>query len=172
MARLLRGLVAATVLAAVVSTTATAQDGRQYEVRMDFVSVLTSDGATQIGVAFPGQLALGIYLNQNIAIEPSVGYQHFSNGASGGDLHVGLALPYYFAGDFGKTGFFIAPAVSMNKGTGDFDTDAQVNYGVDAGIKVTYRDRISTRWAAVLRDGDSFGEMAFGVSAGVGIFFR
>jgi hypothetical protein len=172
-ARSLRGLVAATVLVAAVSTAAEAQEGRQVEIRLDFASLQTSDGTTAVGVDFPGSVAVAFYMNQSFALEPRVGLNFISgDGFSGNVLQAGLFAPYYFAGDFGKTGFFLAPGVTVSKGSGDLEFEAQTDYGADLGIKLAMRDRISSRIALTFRDGDSSTEAVIGASFGIGFFFR
>jgi hypothetical protein len=172
-ARSLRGLVAAAVLVAAVSAAAEAQEGRQVEIRLDFASLQTSDGSTAVSLEFPGTVAVGFYMNQNFALEPRVGLRFISSDlVSGNILEAGVFAPYYFAGDFGKTGVFVAPGVTVSKGSGDLEYDAQTDYGVDLGIKLAMRDRISSRIALTFRDGDSSPDPVIGATFGIGYFFR
>jgi hypothetical protein len=171
-ARSLRGLLAATVLVAAVSAAAEAQD-RQVEVRLDLVSLQTSDGTTLVQLGFPGAVAVGFYMNDNLALEPQLSLNFISSDAGDGGFHsLGLFAPYYFKGDGGKTGLFLSPGLLLRKGTGDLDTDTQLDYGIDLGLKMAMRDRISSRLALTFRDGDSTNEAIIGATFGIGIFFR
>ncbi len=170
-ARAIRGIAAATLLLAVTSPLSA--QARQKEIRLDFVSLQTSDGTTAISAAFPGTVALGIYMNKNIALEPQFGITSISSDfADGTTFGAGLFVPYYFAGDFGKSGLFISPGIEISKGSGDFETETMVDYGVDLGFKKTHRDRVSLRIAATLRDGDSANEAVIGGVFGIGLFWR
>ncbi len=171
MARAIRGLAAATLLVAVASPLAA--QARQKEIRLDFVELQTSDGNTLITAGFPGSVALGIYMNKNIALEPRVEIVSVSgDGNSTTFFGAGIFVPYYFAGDFGKSGLFVAPGLQLSKASGDFETDTQVDYGVDVGVKLTHKERVSFRIAATLRDGDSTNEAIIGGVFGIGLFWR
>jgi hypothetical protein len=171
MARAIRGLAAATLLVAVASPLAA--QARQKEIRLDFVTLQTSDGATLINAGFPGTVALGIYMNKNIALEPQVGITNVSSDfVDGTTFGAGLFVPYYFAGDFGKSGLFLSPGIQLSKGSGDFETDTQVDYGVDLGFKKTHKERVSFRIAATFRDGDSSTDAVIGGVFGIGLFWR
>jgi hypothetical protein len=174
----MKSFVRGTLLAAAIAMLGAAANpvsaqGRDKEIRLDMLAFQTADGSTLIEAGFPGTLALGFYMNPNFALEPQVGIASFSgDGASATVFSLGLFAPYYFKGDTGRTGFFVSPGVSYSKATGDFETDGEMDYGVDLGIKMAYRERISTRLALTYRDGDSFSEAAIGASFGVGLFWR
>lgn len=146
---------------------------RDKEIRLDFLGLETSSGNTVMTAGFPGSLAFGIYMNQHIAIEPQIGLAFRSgNGFSGSVLSAGLFVPYYFKGDTGRSGFFLSPGLSVSKGFGDFAGNSQTDYGVDLGLKMTHRERVSTRIALTIRDGDSSAEAVIGATFGVGLFWR
>lgn len=174
-----RGTLAAVALAMVaVTADPLAAQGRQKEIRLDFLSLQTSDGNTAIAAGFPGSVALAFYMNPNVAIEPQVGILYTStedaagNDESGTILTGGLFVPFYFNNDMGRSGMFISPGLEISKGTGDSEFDARVDYGVDVGMKMTRSDRISSRLALTLRDGDSFGDPVLGAVFGIGLFWR
>jgi hypothetical protein len=150
-----------------------AQGRRQKEIRVDLARFLQSDGNSVLGIAVPGSVALGIYLNRRLAIEPQVAFNHLaSDGANGSLLSAGLFVPYYLKGDSGHSGLFVSPGILLAKGLGDFKSDLVTNYGIDVGLKRTRRDVISGRLALFLRDGDSYTKAALGAVAGVGLFWR
>jgi hypothetical protein len=147
--------------------------GRPLEIRVDMVSFQTSDGDTFIDLDFPGTLAFAFYFTPQFAIEPRVTLSNVSSDNFDGTLYgAGLFLPFYFKADEGKSGFFLAPGGEVTGGTGDYDFDSQFDYGLDAGIKFAVRERISTRFALTLRDGDSYNEAAFGATFGIGFHWR
>lgn len=154
------------------ATPAMAQ-GRPLELRVDMLSFETTDGNTTIDLEFPGTLAMAFYLTKQFAIEPQVAISNTSSDAVDGTLYgAGLFLPFYFNADEGKSGFFLSPGAMVLGGTGDFDFDAEFNYGLDAGIKFAVRERISTRFAATYRDGDSYDKGTFGATFGIGFHWR
>jgi hypothetical protein len=169
MSLLRRSLVLGAVALAMSATTASAQMmSKPKEVRIDMAQVMISDGTTGIDLGFPGSLAIAIYLNDNIAIEPNFNLGFLSgDGFSGGNFGVGVMVPYYLAGDQGKTGFFVAPGLMLGKGFGDFDSDMAVDFGVDLGIKREWKGNVGQRFAITLRDGDSYADMVFGAVAGI-----
>lgn len=164
---------AATLFAAGASPLAA--QSREKEIRLDFATVTTSDGRTEVGLGYPGTFALGIYMNENLAIEPQLGFRYFSDSdadTDGGELSAGVFAPWYFNGDTGRSGLFLSPGVTLTKGIGDNDTDALFDYGLDLGVKMGRSDRVSTRLALTLRDGDRFTDPALGASFGLGMFWR
>ena len=174
-----RGTLAAVALAMVAATAdPLAAQGRQKEIRLDFLTLQTSDGDFAIGGAFPGSIALAFYMNPNVAIEPQLGLLFVSgedalgNDFSGTELSAGVFVPFYLRGDTGRSGFFMSPGLLISKGTGDLESDAAVDYGIDVGMKMTRNDRVSTRFAVTLRDGDSFADATLGATFGVGLFWR
>ena len=166
-------LASALLLGGALAATPAMAQGRPLELRVDMFSFETSDGNTSIDLEFPGSLAFAWYLTPQFAIEPRASFSNVSNDNVDGSLYgIGVFLPFYLMADEGRSGFFVAPGVEMTGGTGDFDFDAQFNYGLDAGIKWPFRDRISGRIAATVRDGDSYGDPAFGAVFGIGFHWR
>jgi hypothetical protein len=168
-------LCAAAAMAVAAASPAGAQTRRDKEIRIDFASVITSDGFTRVGIGYPGTLAMGIYMNNNLALEPQLGLTYESDSDTDtdqGEIVAGVFAPWYFNGDMGRTGLFLSPGVMFTKPFGDNDGDALVDYGVDFGVKLGRSERVSTRLAVTMRDGDRFGDPAFGAVFGVGMFWR
>lgn len=168
---------AATLLVA-ATTVSQAQERREKELRVDMVMFQTVDGNTQFGIGLPGEVALGIYLNKNIAIEPTVAFTSLSgDGFSGTMMQFGVFVPYYLKGDAGRSGLFVAPGLLYGKGGGDLETDGATDFGVDVGWKKSMRDNVVMRIAGNIRTGDSYeiagdSKMAIGASFGIGVFWK
>lgn len=172
MSLLRRSLVLGAAALALGATTASAQMmSKPKEVRIDMLSVQTSDGTTGLVAGFPGTLAIAVYMNDNIAIEPSVMLSFLSaDGFSGGEYGLGVAVPYYLAGDQGKTGFFVAPVIELMAGFGDLEYDMLMDFGVDLGLKRAWKGNVGQRLALNIRTGDSTAdELAFGATFGISL---
>ncbi len=174
MRTIVRGTLAAVALAMVAATADPLMaQGRQKEIRLDFLSLQTSDGDFTVTGMFPGSVALAFYMNPNVAIEPQIGVGFVSgDDFSGTELSAGLFVPFYLSGDTGRSGFFLSPGMSVSKGTGDIEYEARVDYGIDFGMKMTRNDRVSSRLALTLRDGDNFSDTTLGATFGIGLFWR
>jgi hypothetical protein len=176
MSLLRRSLVLGAAALALGATTASAQMmSKPKEVRIDMLTLATSDGNTGLTLGFPGTLAIAIYMNDNIAIEPffSLDFASGDGVVEGGSYALGVMVPYYLAGGQGKTGIFVAPGLQIGNNFGDqadvFGDEMAVNYGLDVGIKREWKTNVGQRFAINVRDGDSFAELAFGVTAGITI---
>lgn len=176
MRSVLRSAVVAAALVATSAVTAEAQGMggmKVEEIRVDVANLtMVSNAFTTIGVGIPGTVALGIYLNDKIALEPSLGLSSFT--PDGGDavttITVGVMVPYYLAGDRGHNGFFVAPGLMIRKIT---DVDALVDFGADFGYKKAMNDKVSWSAAAVFRTGDSTDpESLIGARFGLSVFWR
>ena len=150
-----------------------AAQGKPLEIRADFVTLETSDGDTDIALEFPGSLAMAFYFSRQFALEPAVLINNINaDDASATLFGFGLSAPFYFKADEGKSGLFVSPGIFFSKATGDFETDAMFDYGVDVGFKMPVKERISTRLAVTFRDGDSSDKAVVGASFGIGFFWR
>jgi hypothetical protein len=174
-----RNTMLATALLLAATTTAEAQARREKELRIDLVGFQTADGNTEFGIGLPGTVALGIYMNKNIAIEPLIQFNNFSgDGFSGGIMQAGVFVPYYLKGDAGRSGLFVSPGLLYGKGTGDLESDGTFDFGVDVGVKKVMRDNVVMRIAGNLRTGDSYEDangdsvIGFGATFGIGIFWK
>jgi hypothetical protein len=173
MRSVLRRAFAVVALVGASAVSAQAQMGglKVEEIRIDLASINITNG-TFLEAGLPGSLALGIYLNDKIALEPTVGFAYLKpDGAPDGTsiLSLGVMAPFYFAGDRGHSGLFVAPGVMIAKAT---DEDAAINFGVDLGFKGKMSDKVSWRAAAQLRDGDSFGDASIGGVFGLSVWWR
>jgi hypothetical protein len=142
------------------------------EIRLDVAGFRTVDGNSEFGVAAPGAVAIGIYLNDKLALEPSFSFTNFSPdvGDSFSITTFGLFAPFYIAGDRGRNGLFVAPGLEIAKIT---DIDAAIDFGADIGYKKAMNDKVSWRAAANLRTGDSTNdEMSIGATFGFSIFWK
>lgn len=155
------------------------------EIRLDVANlIMVSDAFTAIGVGapstssgaaaaiMPSSIALGIYLNDKIALEPAISFVNFA--PDGGDatnvIGLRLAVPYYLGADRGKTGLFVAPVVQVGMIT---DDDTMVDFGVDFGIKRAMADNVSWSLAGVFRTGDTYDpESVIGARFGLSVFLR
>ncbi len=174
MRSVLRRAFAVAALVGASAVTAQAQMGglKVEEIRIDLASLNITNG-TDLEAGLPGtSVALGIYLNDKIAIEPTLGFRYIKpDGAADGVsiLALGVMAPFYFAGDRGHSGLFVAPGVMISKVT---DVDAAIDFGADVGFKGKMSDKVSWRAAATLRDGDSYGDAAIGGVFGLSVFWR
>lgn len=182
MLSVLRRAVAVATLVSVSAVAAEAQFGslKIEEIRIDVAGLeLLSDAYTAFGVGAPTgggiflpRVALGIYLNDKIAIEPSLSITSIT--PDGGDnsmtIALGVFVPYYLAGDRGHNGLFVAPGLEITKIT---DLDALIDFGIDVGYKKAMNDKVSWSVAGVLRSGDSTDpEMLLGARFGFSVFWR
>jgi hypothetical protein len=169
----------ATVLMLAATTAAQAQERREKELRVDLVGLESNDGTTNFGIGIPGNVALGIYLNKNIAIEPTISFNSTSgDGFSASFMQFGVFVPYYLKGDTGRSGLFISPGLLYGKAGGDLESDGTVDFGVDVGWKKPMRDNVVMRIAANVRTGDSYedvngdSQVAIGATFGIGVFWK
>jgi hypothetical protein len=189
MISVLRRMVAAAALVGATAMSAEAQLSfgpvKIEEVRLDFLNFMDisnagsllgigapSTSAGQYAILMPKSVALGIYVNDKIAIEPSFAFLTVT--PDGGDAEnavaIGLAVPYYLAGDRGKTGFFVAPMITTISVT---DQDGLTDYGIDFGYKKARNSMVSWTFAATYRAGDTYDEeTVIGARAGLSIFLR
>lgn len=166
-----RRAVAVASLVAVSASVAQAQL-KVEEIRVDVAGLSMIGGNMSLGAAVPGTVALGIYLNDKIALEPMAGFSYSK--PDGGDgsttLSLGVAAPYYFAGDRGRNGLFAAPVVMISKTT---DVDAAINFGADVGFKKAMNDKVSWSAAGTFRAGDSYDpDSQIGARFGFSVFWR
>jgi hypothetical protein len=178
----LRRTAAVAALVSVSAVAAEAQFGslKVEEIRLDLAGLeLVSDSYTAFGVGAPTgggiflpRVAVGVYLNDKIAIEPTLSLTSFT--PDGGDnsmaIVLGVFVPYYVAGDRGHNGLFVAPGLQITKIT---DVDALIDFGVDVGYKKAMTEKVSWSAAGVVRTGDSTDpEMLIGARFGLSVFWR
>ncbi len=142
------------------------------ELRVDLATLSLGGGGTALGAAIPGSLSLGVYLSDKLAVEPAfrIGFISPEEGDSQVSLGAGVMVPYYFGGDRGRSGLFVAPSLALSK-VGD--ADLALDLGADLGIKRKLSDKTAWRLAATLRTGDSSGdEVMLGASIGISLFLK
>ncbi len=175
MLSVIRRAVAVAAVAVISAGSLEAQFGslKVEEIRLDLASFTTASNiGSDLTLFAPGALSLGIYLNDKIAIEPSLLFNN--NSPEGQDatntFAFGVMVPFYFAGDRGHNGLFIAPGLAIAKSG---DNDAMTDFGADIGYKKAMNDKVSWRAAATIRTGDSTGdEMEIGAVFGFSVFWR
>jgi hypothetical protein len=163
---------AITVAALIVGSASAAQaQVRVEELRVDLLNFQTANGNSALGFGIPGSLALGVYLNDKLALEPTLGLNFFSPevGNSSTRLTFGVFAPFYVSGDRGHNGIFLSPGVLITKIT---DVEAATDFGADIGYKSAVSPKISMAFAATLRDGDSYSDAVLGARFGLSVFWR
>lgn len=167
----LRRAVAVASLVVVSATVAQAQL-RVEEIRVDLAQLQSAGGTTLLGAGIPGSVALGIYLNDKIALEPTLGFAYIKpDGVDAATIiTLGVFAPYYFAGDRGHNGLFVAPGLEISKQT---DVDASIDFGADIGYKKAITQKVSWTLAGTVRAGDSYDpDTAIGARFGLSVFWR
>lgn len=171
MLSVLRRAVAVASLVAVSATVAQAQL-KVEEIRIDLAGFQSMGGGSAFGAGIPGSVALGIFLNDKIALEPTLGFDYFKPDGGDGSTTIGLGVfaPYYFAGDRGRNGLFVAPGVEISKTT---DLDAAIDFGADVGYKKALNQKVSWSVAGMVRAGDSYDpDTMIGARFGLSVFWR
>lgn len=148
----------------VFASNVAAQISQPVEIRFDLVE-LSFDPLVVDAIA-PGVASVGLFFSERLAVEGSIG---LSADDDFWGLMVGASVPFHLSGDFGRSGFFVAPALEISKFK---DMDLSLGYGLDAGFSMPATERASWRFAAILRDGDNYGDLTFGLRAGISILFR
>lgn len=161
MLSVIRRAVAVASLLVVSSSVAQAQVDLR-EIRIDFASLTSVDGNTVFSLGGPSSrigglagspvsVALGVYLSDKIALEPSFSIVNISPDVGDATTFIGFGLwaPYYL--NSGKEGVFLAPGLEILKQS---DVDAMIDFGADVGFKKAINDNLSWRAAAGFRTGD------------------
>ena len=130
-----------------------------------------------------GSLALGFYMSPRMAIEPTLAASVLSSSGSSGSsttltiLSLGVAVPYYFTGRWGRKGLYLAPRVAYNSfsGTGTSST-SQVAMGLGLGTKVRLNDMAALRLQANfdygLENSNAVATTSFGAFLGLSVFLK
>lgn len=164
-----RNILASAVLVAAMATSASAQFSqvRVEEVRIDLAGLSTT-GGTRLFAGIPGALALGVYLSDAVALEPRASFDYTKPDGQDGTLNLdfGVYAPFYFSGNRGHSGLFLAPGMSITK-LGD--ADATFDFGADLGYKIRSTERMSWRVAAEIRN---FDDLEIGGRFGLSIWWR
>lgn len=171
MLSVIRRAVAVASLVVVSASVAQAQL-KVEEIRVDVAGLSLRGGNTGLNVGIPGRVALGVYLNDKIALEPTLGLNYFKpdGGDASTEITLGVFAPYYLAGDRGRNGLFVAPGVEITKVT---DVDARIDFGADVGYKKAMNDKVSWSLAGTVRAGDSYDpDSMIGARFGFSVFWR
>ena len=174
MKSLVRTALAASVIALFASIgAAPAQAQNPLELRATFFRYMTSDGNNALQLVFPGELAMAFYMNPQVALEPSLSITRFEDDDDDSLtlLTAGLFLPIHFQPG-GRQGFFVSPGLELTHTSANVADDTSLDYGLDVGVKWAVRERISSRLAFTIRDGDSSDDAVLGLSFGIGLFWR
>ena len=174
MKSLVRIAAVTTVLALSTSAGATRAEAQNpIELRATFFQYQTADGNSLLQLVFPGELAVAFYLNPQVALEPGISILRAEDDDDDSVtlLGLGLFLPIHFQPG-GRQGFFVSPGLQVTHTSADVADDTSLDLGVDVGFKWAVRERISTRLAFTVRDGDSSDDAVLGLSFGVGLFWR
>lgn len=114
----------------------------------DGVLEIATGGAN--GGAFAGSggasVAAGFYLSPGAAFEPTLSFQHISVDVD--DLTVlgfGIAVPFYFAKNWGRSGTYLAPQFGYDRLSVDGESVGQVSVGLAFGIKAALNDQAAFR---------------------------
>ncbi len=170
MLSVLRRAVAVTSLVAVSASVAQAQV-KVEELRVDLAGLTIQGGNLSLDVVAPMSVALGIYLTDKIALEPTLGFRYTKPDGfdASTTIMLGVMAPFYFAGDRGHNGLFVAPGVMITKAT---DVDAAIDFGADVGYKKAMNDKVSWSLAGTFRTGDSYIDDPIGARFGLSVFWR
>ncbi len=176
MRSVLRRAVAVAALVGASAVTAQAQMGglKVEEIRIDLASLSLTGGMTIAG-GIPGTLALGLYLNDKLALEPQAMFAYSK--PEGGDattiIGIGVFAPFYLAGDRGHSGLFVSPGVMVSMiDIPIFGNATNIDFGADVGFKGKMNDKVSWRAAAQVRAGDSYTDAEIGGVFGFSVFWR
>jgi hypothetical protein len=178
-----RSAVAALAILGLAATSATAQGrGPELTVGLASIGMETYDGEfnyTQLYVP-SGMLRLAFFLSPKVAIEPTVSLNIWS-GEENSFRAIGLGafVPYYFNGDQGMTGFYVAPGIGiLSYGDEDGSNGSQMWFAAEGGKKFKLSDSAFLRLAAQYymesenRDEGLDKYSNLGVILGVSLFLR
>jgi hypothetical protein len=152
-------------------------------------------GSTFEGATGGSYFAVGFYMNEGLAIEPSIAFNYFSVSVDDFDtlnshtsaLTFGVAVPYYFNKGWGRKGPYLAPRVtytsnSIKPCSDDADpgcdsiTASQFGLGIAIGTKVPLNDAAALRLQASYQYGfendETTNSSAFGASFGLSVFLK
>jgi hypothetical protein len=156
----IRATLSAFALVGLVATTAQAQAGSQpIEVGIDAqISFGLDDQGTSISI--PAQkVRAGFLINPAMTIEPSLGFNRFSNDVmSSSTADIDVSLLYHFSTLRTAKQFYVRPVIGFRRGsvtdkTADVSSSAtDMNIGVAGGVKIPLMDRVGARAEAEFRN--------------------
>lgn len=188
---IVKGLALAGLGLAFAANTAHAQKpGPEFGIQFVGFNMNNPDGSDNNTTSFglgSGDVSVAFYINEMIAIEPTLTYAMQSYELSGADatsqLGLRVAVPIYLKKGWGKAGgFFIAPHVAITRNDpGAGDAISQNHVGVSVGTKMKITDdlywRVQAYWDNGLESGD-VGDPDFaakttdmGISGGISLYW-
>lgn len=121
-----------------------------------------------------GTFAAGFYLSPAVAFEPTVALSRLSSdGESLTVLNLGLAMPYYLKGGWGRQGAYLAPKLAYNAFSAGDESESQVALGLGIGAKTPLNDMAAFRFQVNFEYGfesDLPSTTSFGVFFGLSVF--
>jgi hypothetical protein len=190
----LKGLTLAGLGLAFVANTAHAQKpGVELGLNLGGFSMISPDGGDKItvmslgsanfgGVSFsaaPGATAAW-YLNEMIAIEPSIGFGRMSVD-DGSDattiMTIGVGVPIYLKKGWGRDGgLFVTPFIGTGRISSGGETISQTHLGANVGTKLKISDNVFWRIHAGVdmgQENDDFvATTAIGGGVGINVYLR
>ena len=188
---IVKGLALAGLGLAFAANTAHAQKpGPEFGIQFVGLDLNNPDGSDNNSTNFGfgnGDVSVAFYLNEMIAIEPSLTYAMQSYEASGADatsqLGLRVGVPIYLKKGWGKAGgFFIEPFVGINReDPGAADALSQTHIGVAVGTKLKITDDLYWRIQAFYDNGLESGNVGdpdfvakqtdMGISGGISLYW-
>lgn len=124
--------------------------------------------------------AIAFYLSPGMSIEPIFTSSHISVSGGGGSqtsVGIGVAVPYYFKKDWGRTGAYLAPRLGWTSfSCTGCSSVTQFNLGLALGYKVPLNTMAALRLQAGYDYGFSNADVnatsSFGFSLGLSVFLK
>lgn len=176
----IRATLSAFALIGLVATAAEAQQANPIEVGMDAqISFGLDDQGTSISI--PAQkVRAGFLINPAMTIEPSFGFDRYSNDAmSVSTADIDVSLLYHFSTLRTAKQYYLRPVIGLqrvsmkDKTTDESASNTDLNIGVAGGIKIPLMDRVGARAEAEFRNYMSDPSVsAFNLNFGLSYFTR
>ena len=180
-----RKLIASIALAAaaLAVTTRTAQaQGKAVELTagvLGFESISCSGCSSLTTITTGGAyVAAGFYSNPGLAFEPSLATSYASSsGSSVTTVRLGLGVPIYFAKDWGRSGWYLTPAVSWQSySCTGCQSENQFAAGAALGVKVPLNAngalRIQASYEYGFSNSDVESSSMVGIALGLSVFVK
>ena len=120
----------------------------------DVLGRTQDESFTQVELPVP-MVRAGLYLSENVELEPVLGIQHSSAaGGSATQLALDVGLPIYVSGTRATDQIFVRPLIGFDhfSGTGTRGF-TQTSIGAGVGVKIPIDSRIASRLEAQYRHG-------------------
>lgn len=143
----------------------------------DGVLEIATGGADGSFMALTGgsSFAAGFYLSPGAAFEPTLSFRRISvDDESLTALGFGIAVPFYFAKNWGRSGTYLAPRVGYDRLSDDDDSVGQFSVGLAFGTKAALNDQAAFRTQVSFDYGfegdDVMSTTSFGLFFGLSVF--